>query len=720
MENFAPDAKKTMYLARLAALRSACSSVDLAHILQALLEDEQDIRDLLAPAKKSLSASLKLLGRDRISGTLDSYTSEMHKLVDLNIKLSPDVSELCVRAVGLAKRWKHEDVSNVHLLHSLIGMECAELSDILLDFGLCPYELMAQCLVILKRMPPAHVGPAHMSAVKDVLGGSTSWSPTADRHNFAEKQQPPESFTQNFLQQPPADSNESFAQPSDWMSETVLDTISSAMDQATLRGTSIHPDHLLAALLREPTGMVRQSLEQCLDLWRLEIELISNIEYKTFPVDNLILFSRETMSIVTKARAIAAQNGRKRIDTGDLFFSLLNSAIKQECDCALKGADNLIQDIRGRYLSLTSEPTSHDTTTADVVERLSCAIAVPVSHLVLHLLNMAKDEAKLDIASETNIIHLLKAWLMSTAIAEQSLSLMRTSVLEELDKLSHEASKNLTGQSAGSGITPSVIATRADFDPKFSDEVKETLSLAFDEARAIGEQLIQPNHILLSMLSQNIKVIDNLLKSRGSKKEVLRRRLKWCSQWHKEAWQRTFSGSAPVLNLEISDIDVIVERERWPRFDQAPEHIRALSSVSKDLLADALKFSTRCGCSEIGVEHVAVALTKNVSGTIANEVLFDLNASGCWPSGMSVDSTLLPRGGKRARNQKLSAKANQLLKEAWWHAQRFGSKQVQPEHILLAIATECDGIAFVACQILDIDGSTLYDVLMHRLQAKSA
>src|ERR1700679_1223294 len=107
MENFAADAKKTMYLARLAALRSACSSVELAHILQALLEDEQDIRNLLAPAKKSLAASLKLLGKGETSSrTLDSYTSEMHKLVDVNITLSPDVSELCLRARGLANRWK--------------------------------------------------------------------------------------------------------------------------------------------------------------------------------------------------------------------------------------------------------------------------------------------------------------------------------------------------------------------------------------------------------------------------------------------------------------------------------------------------------------------------------------------------------------------------------------------------------------------------------------
>jgi len=770
MYNLAADAKKTMHLAKLNALNSACASVEPAHVFQALLDDEQEIRDLLAPAKKALATSLKLLGKQPTASSLHTYAGEMQKLVDLNITLSPCVTELCVRARGLANRWKHQYVGNVHLLHSLVGMECIELSEILTDFGLDPYVILAQCLVILKRLPPSDEQRFfHGPASSDVQQFSQAWRPESSKgteepqptevwKNPWKLPRPPQFFTANSKEQgtlepsphespkPPESfaPTETFAQPSDWMSETVLDTISSAMDRANLHATSIHPDHLLQALLNEPTGMIRRCLEPCVGVKRLESELIDSLEHTEFPIDNQ-LFSRQTMTIVTKARAFAAQGGRKHIETEDLFLSLLESAVKAECDCVLKRAEHLGK-IKGHYSSLMEESkSSFGSSSTQAAQRTSCVISGRVSYLVLQLLNRAKDVAKLEGRIEITNLHLLKAWLQSTEIAEQSLAMMRDSVLEELNRLSEEVSKEcLAGQSVRIDTTFGVTPAGAELDPKFSDEAKATLSLTFDEARTIGDQLIQPNHILLSMLSQNITVIDDLLKSRGSlttqtfnkesssfsniglaysTKEVLRRRLKWCSQWHKEAWRRTFPDSAPVLDLEIGDIDSIVEKERWPRSDQEPEHICALSPASKDLLAKALKESTKGGCSEIGVEHVAIALAMNVSGisgAVASEVLLDLNACSCWPNGPSVDPTVLPRGGKRARFQKLSSKAHQLLKQAWWHAQSLGSRQVNPEHILLAIATECDGISFVACQILDVDGLALYDALMHRLQAKSA
>jgi hypothetical protein len=95
-----------------------------------------------------------------------------------------------------------------------------------------------------------------------------------------------------------------------------------------------------------------------------------------------------------------------------------------------------------------------------------------------------------------------------------------------------------------------------------------------------------------------------------------------------------------------------------------------------------------------------------------------LDASG----EIEIHSTFVPRGRGRSCRGKLSRKAKMLLQEAYVHARKFGRGWIEPEHILLAIATAGDGLGYMACNgVLGIeDPQQLSAQLIIRLQSKSA
>jgi len=162
MDNFSPEALEILYASKIIAHQSGSSCVELLQVFQGLLrEDAGDVVPLLAPARRGLSAAFRLIGKKTdaaVPGGMEIFA----------FPLSPDVMELCTRAQGLASRWHHGKVGNVHLLHSLMGMECPELLPVLEDFGLDPYRIMAQCVVILKRMPPSALPGSSEPTVKYV------------------------------------------------------------------------------------------------------------------------------------------------------------------------------------------------------------------------------------------------------------------------------------------------------------------------------------------------------------------------------------------------------------------------------------------------------------------------------------------------------------------------------------------------------------------------
>jgi hypothetical protein len=335
MKNFAEDALRTMHTAYLAGEESG-TAVQMNHVFQGLLHDESAVGQMLAPAQKAFSASLTLLGKAAIPKEI-VIVDLLQRMYQSNLALSPDVLELDQRATGLANRWQHHIVNNVHLLHSLLGMDCPELEPLLQDFGLDKYELMAQCLTILKR-----ISPQTDSAALDRRMPSSADTPDASLPALSppRDEAPPKSevtlsgwFTGRKAYRPLMPNSlklsspaETSSVPSDWMIEEVLDTISSAIDFTSRDNSAIHPDHLLAALLNNPKGPVAESLKVVLDLEELRKRLRGNLEVTSYPPDSQ-LFSNETMAIVEGARSRAAELGRRKVTMRDLFFASLPSQI---------------------------------------------------------------------------------------------------------------------------------------------------------------------------------------------------------------------------------------------------------------------------------------------------------------------------------------------------------------------------------------------------------
>ena len=682
MNNLAEDALRTMHTAYLAAEASGIAAVQTTHVFQGLLNDAAAVGELLQTAKKAFSAALILLGRSAIPEEIVSV-DVMQRIYQSNLALSPDLEELHVRATGLAQRWQHPTVRNVHLLHSLLAMDCPDLEPILQNFGFDKYALMAQCLTILKKIPQAKSSA-------------------------------------------PLEANlpaETFSTPSDWMIEEVLDTISSAMDRTSRDNCAIHPDHLLSALLDNPQGPIAESLQAILDLDQLRKTLSLNLASTSFPADSQ-LFNQETMEIVARARSLAAELGSRKVTMRDLFLALIESIAKKSCRCSLAISMAQATELRHHYYqSVQRKSVQHKplkpkpSVPATAKDKpTSSSIAMTVAFQVLSLLNEAKEEAQWEGATEVTNVHLLKAWLKSAVIPEEPVSEMRTAVLEELERLPvNTLSQQQKGKDIGTDY--SITSTNPADSVKFSDGIRATLSLSADEAANLGDWIIQTNHIMLAMIDQDLPIINEIFTSSGSGKDVVRRRLNWCNDWHRRS-----VNLGPVVHINMSELDSFVERERWPKLDRTPIYLKALSISSKRLLHQATKESVSNGSSDVGVEHFAIALSNLVSGRFAmtNQVLCELNGRESSSGKLDVDKTLLPRGSKRACQQKLSPNSHKLLQEAWWHAQSFGRHTVEPEHILLAIATESQGIAFVACGILDIDGHKLADQLLHRLQTKSA
>jgi hypothetical protein len=150
---------------------------------------------------------------------------------------------------------------------------------------------------------------------------------------------------------------------------------------------------------------------------------------------------------------------------------------------------------------------------------------------------------------------------------------------------------------------------------------------------------------MLALIDQDLPIINEIFTSSGAGKEVVRRRLNWCNDWHRRS-----VNLGPVIQIDMNDLDSFVQRECWPKSDLTPTYLKALSISSKRLLHQATVESVSSGSSEIGVEHFAIALSNLSSGrfAITNQVLCDLNGRESSSGKLDVDKTLLPRGSKRA------------------------------------------------------------------------
>ena len=346
--------------------------------------------------------------------------------------------------------------------------------------------------------------------------------------------------------------------PDDWMDEDVISVLAMATDLSRMNESAIHLDHLVLALIEgDLSGSVLESFRSVLDPEELKNRLKTNLQTVEYPRSEA-LFSDDTLVVFRQAKDYAAQMGRRKISIRDLLMGLLSlvSGISIHGPNETASASFCLKltlldstAIRSRYDELARlripQPVPLP---SEIDEPASCPISFPVSFQVISLLNAAKDEASVDRAPEATNVHVLMAWLKSAQLNEHSLSLLRTSILNQL----HEST--LWGAISAS-------TSLVDFSEiRISDEVKASLSLACRQALRIGQQRVQINHVLLAMMEQDLQVVEDIFRMQKTSKEVIRRRLNWCSEWHRRAVDH-----GPERQLNLCTLDDLVNSERSGR-----------------------------------------------------------------------------------------------------------------------------------------------------------
>ena len=139
-----------------------------------------------------------------------------------------------------------------------------------------------------------------------------------------------------------------------------------------------------------------------------------------------------------------------------------------------------------------------------------------------------------------------------------------------------------------------------------------------------------------------------------------------------------------------------------------------LSHRSTELLEQAQNEAWIAGFSQVAVEHLLLSIFFERSSPAA-DCLID--------SGIYLDDTRRLLGAKRSRGSRRSASkchlspgAQRILELALVEARTMGVHAIEPEHILLAITGERDGVSHHCLTATGLDAEYIERTLRERMQ----
>ena len=141
-----------------------------------------------------------------------------------------------------------------------------------------------------------------------------------------------------------------------------------------------------------------------------------------------------------------------------------------------------------------------------------------------------------------------------------------------------------------------------------------------------------------------------------------------------------------------------------------------LSKRSERVFGAAVFEARRLEQSHISIENIMLGLII-VSGGITEEVLtyFEIYDQ---PAREYLESACIRGSDRTAARRDLSYNGWLLLEKSLAIAQKWQDKEIEPEHMLLAIVDERFGIAALACEALELDCEEIRSVLTARMIAE--
>lgn len=519
---------------------------------------------------------------------------------------------------------------------------------------------------------------------------------------------------------------------SDWFAKDVADILRFAERIASDEGTCIDFSHLFKAILLADDDARTRKIFGKLVVFETLLAALKNVEVQTESGGNA--FSTGMLVAMEEAWKDARQLG---FVTGEhLLFGILTVLASSDSDIrgAVETAGNAKVDVlRSRLLMLSEqsksaqgreareareaqEPSAGDmppamTKLAKSYVDLSTGPAIPES-VNQQLPSMAVTANVLDVLCDA--LDTAKECKHLTATAYHVACALLVKALGEQLNVSWISCDNIRAIQTYLLNQTDVKTDLEDLSgsvPRFGPDVRALMNGAHKEAQRGFNRIVDVQHIGLALLEW--KEVSEAFDQHGMKPAAIKRALENCLNWNRARPMAAEDVGFP-LDLDVLE-DLYMEENLGPDAkSQHDDYIKRLSSRSRYVLRSAGKASELFGNHEVAIEHVLLGLLRERE-CVAADVLSSQGID--FHEVLTKYMAVCSKGCKRHSSpQKLSSKSHRILKTAWKFAQEFKQVLVEPEHILLSILQEHEGIAFLAWNCLNLSAQETKKLLLSRLR----
>lgn len=716
---FSNPLKNTILIAQGEAYLLNCEDVTPEHLLLALIRDRGDVGALL----RELVIETNLLRQRLWSGNYDA-----ERLLS-DIAFSSDARIVMQMASDFSAADGTGEVSNAHVLKALLveDSSCAVV-ELLKSLESAPdLQILRRRTDTILKLTPRSEGDSESKTAPDGVSTGTS-------EGIANKQ------------------FRSMATITDYFDEKSTAIIVEARLSACALGHSeVGIKDLLVAFshYNELSGYVSEVLALLGD------DFLPTVSFAENEVDctSVTALAAETKQAFLKSHELAATFYGGLISpsillygtlkqTGSFLFEYkpLNEVVSEKFFKILKRLNDEIIDsiddkpvsaqcrqrarksLSGSNTAVLSQPAV-DLETGQVAEpERNSEIAHEASHLMVtqrlaRVLRYAKDEVVLARQSYVEAPHIVLAMIREAFFSEIAFVKNRAF---DVDQVRAKVCKHQKISAEASKLVEPVPAV------KFGPDVRGILLAAMKKADNLRVDYVDLNHLAVALLESEDWLTEIISSCTDTSPRSLIYRLNQCSlqQYHLFIRSITepssyYSSSIGVV-LNLDDLDTQIEQSESVDLQRAIPERRIedrLSSRSEVVMGFAVLESRKLGLSRISVETIMLGLLYETFGP-SYEVLklFSLNLEDA----RALFKKCCARGSERtAATRPLSGNALRLMEKAWGFAQIMKLKEIDPEHILLAIIEEEHGVASFVCEALLIDGKSMRSELISAMSWKN-
>ena len=621
---------------------------------------------------------------DAVRNLISEGTCWSERLIQ-NIAYDDHAREMAVLALDFSTADKLPEVSNAHILKALL-VEDARCSvvEMLKSLDVDLETLRRRTEIILKL---------------------------SNRPDSVEATKLPESVRPVAALQNESTSSESKLAIHDVFDDATVSVMKIAQGTARALGDSlVRLDHLLAAF--GVLGFWRQHVDEIMTFVRSEHLLSANLIAASVDDDSPIEFADDIKDVLLVARELSKVNTRGLIEPVMMLYGMVKMGSPRffkdnQGDRLWQFAASIRQEIlnefEARNKALISEAYKNFPFPGQAGEQpLLEPVYLMLTERLVRVLRIAKAEAELLHHPFVEAPHLVLAMIRESFFSEVKFVKDREI---DVEKLKEDVSR------VCEALTPSVTLDELSSTIKLAPKSRGLLLLARDQARELRLSYIDLNHLAIALLEAEDWLRPLVADSKFSNAAALVKRLKQCSflQHHVLQGERGSSDLPVWQTLTLDDIDARLEPYSLEASRLLPAAAisieERLDPRARVVMGYAVEESRKFGHSRISIATIMLGLLYETFGpTFQVFNVLDLNLL----ESRQILAVFSGRNSVRAAALRpLSHNALRVMECGWRFAQLMKSNLIAPEHILLAMAEESEGVASFVCEALSIDGKVL-------------